>query len=266
MAGYHINPTTGEPGLCKAKVSCPFGDLEDDHYTSREAAAAAYEKTMATFASTVKSVNGTDQDVEVPKELKPLVSAVIKNSGNVMEIFDHSGKQAELIVTRYTDGGVRALYGEDFDETFGGEKAKQFANALAHPRLIGHPIVRPDKLSPDAVSVGSLQQITNFEATAEYSFDDAIVLFEEDDEVLHITGVEATAQGAVLLLSEPSEATTPFIVAELSSEISKVASKLSSPTGELPVSLRSALGGTYSPLTLAEIMPARGLVLRSNHL
>lgn len=39
---YHINPKTGEAGLCKAKTKCPFGGVEE-HFTSAEAARADYE-------------------------------------------------------------------------------------------------------------------------------------------------------------------------------------------------------------------------------
>ena len=42
MARYHVNPTTGDPGVCRAEKNCPFGSI-DEHYDSREAAAAAYE-------------------------------------------------------------------------------------------------------------------------------------------------------------------------------------------------------------------------------
>lgn len=43
---FHINPETGDPGKCRAKHSCPFGDLEREHYGSADEARAAYEKQM----------------------------------------------------------------------------------------------------------------------------------------------------------------------------------------------------------------------------
>lgn len=49
MARYHVNTVTGDVSACKAKVRCPFGDLDADHYTSKEAAREAYEKSMETF-------------------------------------------------------------------------------------------------------------------------------------------------------------------------------------------------------------------------
>lgn len=42
---YHVNPRTGDPGQCSAKVQCPFGG-DADHYETREAAAAAFEEAM----------------------------------------------------------------------------------------------------------------------------------------------------------------------------------------------------------------------------
>lgn len=42
---YHISPTTGNPGVCKAQKFCPFGRA-DAHYDSKEEARAAYERAM----------------------------------------------------------------------------------------------------------------------------------------------------------------------------------------------------------------------------
>lgn len=47
MARFHINPTTGDPGPCRARKSCPFGDMETEHYDSLEAAQAAFEASQA---------------------------------------------------------------------------------------------------------------------------------------------------------------------------------------------------------------------------
>lgn len=43
MNKYHINPETGNPGLCSAKINCPFGG-DDVHYFSKEAAQKAFEE------------------------------------------------------------------------------------------------------------------------------------------------------------------------------------------------------------------------------
>jgi hypothetical protein len=46
MAQYHINPETGNPGICKAKENCPFGDIQD-HYGSAQLARTSFEIRMS---------------------------------------------------------------------------------------------------------------------------------------------------------------------------------------------------------------------------
>jgi predicted ABC-type ATPase len=46
---FHINPSTGETGLCKAEKVCPFGG-PDKHFATSHEARAAYEKTQEAFA------------------------------------------------------------------------------------------------------------------------------------------------------------------------------------------------------------------------
>lgn len=45
MAKYHINPETGRPNQCTAKVKCRFG-ADTQHFDSKESARAGYEKQM----------------------------------------------------------------------------------------------------------------------------------------------------------------------------------------------------------------------------
>jgi hypothetical protein len=46
MPRYHINPETGNPGVCHAKTKCPFGDIQSEHFDSKDEARSAYEKAM----------------------------------------------------------------------------------------------------------------------------------------------------------------------------------------------------------------------------
>ncbi len=58
MAKYHINDK-GEAGLCSAKKSCPFGDLQDDHYTTATGARKAAEaKAGGSFSKPVSKSTG----------------------------------------------------------------------------------------------------------------------------------------------------------------------------------------------------------------
>lgn len=45
---FHVNPKTGNPGVCRAKANCPFGG-DDEHFESREEARSVYEKTQEKF-------------------------------------------------------------------------------------------------------------------------------------------------------------------------------------------------------------------------
>lgn len=47
MKKYHINPTTGRISLCHALHSCPFGNLETDHYSDQQEARSAYESLLS---------------------------------------------------------------------------------------------------------------------------------------------------------------------------------------------------------------------------
>lgn len=71
---YHVNPKTGEPGTCKAMKSCPFGGL-DAHYTSEEAARAAYEKSQEGAFSSPKPRLSR---VPAPKTKSEFDAAILK--------------------------------------------------------------------------------------------------------------------------------------------------------------------------------------------
>ena len=69
MARYHINPETGEPGVCKAtKGGCPFGG-ESDHYDSPTAAREAFEAGQSSFAVVIKK-SGEAVNTPPRKEIK----------------------------------------------------------------------------------------------------------------------------------------------------------------------------------------------------
>jgi hypothetical protein len=68
---YHINPATGNPGVCKAKHQCRFGDLETDHYSSKEDARAAFEKQGKDyFNALTKGDLAAQQHSEIEKAKK----------------------------------------------------------------------------------------------------------------------------------------------------------------------------------------------------
>jgi len=54
MKRFHINPKTGNPGICRAKKTCPFGDLETDHYSSKEEAQNKYSEKAKTILDNIE--------------------------------------------------------------------------------------------------------------------------------------------------------------------------------------------------------------------
>lgn len=49
MKKYHINPETGNPGVCRANIQeCRFKMAPDEHFDTKEEARANYERVMAT--------------------------------------------------------------------------------------------------------------------------------------------------------------------------------------------------------------------------
>lgn len=88
MPKYHISPSTGRPNRCYASVKpCPIGGAEE-HYTSKEAARAAYEnkmqaKTLATAISKKTSPTASQAEVD---ELAKKVDAQLDNP------FEQQGK------------------------------------------------------------------------------------------------------------------------------------------------------------------------------
>lgn len=72
MAQYHINPETGRPNQCTAKVKCRFG-ADTQHFDSKEAARAGYEKQMQgqTVSGALKK-STSPSDVSTDPVKKPL--------------------------------------------------------------------------------------------------------------------------------------------------------------------------------------------------
>ena len=69
MPRYHIN-NKGNPGVCHATKSCPFGDLLGDHYNSAEEARIAYEKANETLTwSKIRDIMLTPTDPNAPISL-----------------------------------------------------------------------------------------------------------------------------------------------------------------------------------------------------
>ncbi len=93
---YHINPETGDPGLCKAKAGkCPFGH-DADHFHTKEQARGAYELLQEVFAKPVVHSEATklalSSDLawkgKVPRWIKARAKEQKKTFGTVPELLE----------------------------------------------------------------------------------------------------------------------------------------------------------------------------------
>ena len=85
---YHLNPRTGNPGQCKAVKSCPFGDLKDDHYESKEEARAEYERRSSAGLPLTK------RPLSVPRE-------EVLNPAAIPELFDRMLEEGYVFNERH---------------------------------------------------------------------------------------------------------------------------------------------------------------------
>jgi len=68
MARYHIHPRTGDPGVCRAAKYCPFGDLEEDHFSTIEEARAAFERRASPLDNWLASSDGSLEYLPLTEE------------------------------------------------------------------------------------------------------------------------------------------------------------------------------------------------------
>lgn len=76
-ARYHFNNITGRVGKCRAKKKCPFGDMDKDHYNTKEEAAKAFENLQELFGpgiikDSLKTMDANDLAAELFHHVKEL--------------------------------------------------------------------------------------------------------------------------------------------------------------------------------------------------
>lgn len=79
MTRFHVNPQTGNAGPCKAEKSCPFGDLKDDHYATRDEASKAFEAHMEEEKAKPKKTYLTyskDESLEIARTIQKQVGSM----------------------------------------------------------------------------------------------------------------------------------------------------------------------------------------------
>jgi hypothetical protein len=112
MAKYHINPTTGNPALCKAKHQCRFGDIETDHFESFDEARAAYEKTIEGTEAWLENHRKEDSYIDDP-DIDPDWSDAGPGSGG--ENYDEAAAQERELRALLDKGESNGLYLYEMD-------------------------------------------------------------------------------------------------------------------------------------------------------
>lgn len=87
---YHINPETGEVGLCRANIKCRFLLDESKHYPTANLAREAYEKTQETFKKK-KPVSLIIRKISKREFVRELEGLDSKLKSDLMDRFDESG-------------------------------------------------------------------------------------------------------------------------------------------------------------------------------
>jgi hypothetical protein len=109
VSKFHINVQTGETGLCSAKINCPFGSLENDHYPSGQDARSAYEEQMS--AKTIETHKSkTSKDVE-PAGFQDISETRKLPEQYPILIADHVAMSKTLLESKFSDVEMRALKG-----------------------------------------------------------------------------------------------------------------------------------------------------------
>ena len=132
MSKYHINPNTGNPGVCHAAKNCPFGD-GDHHYGTAEEARVAYEKEMASSGP-----NGSNQYSLTNWQENPI-------SYPYREVLDSDGQVVGWIqVFRY-----RTDRADEYEAMIGNDSCGSFTNfASAFSEITRRATARKPKSTP----------------------------------------------------------------------------------------------------------------------
>ncbi len=119
---YHINPTTGRVTICKAVHSCPFGDMETEHFESKNAGQVAFEKSMVAklFSDIVPKDALKDMDAhELAHGLLTLAEERGMNVERLKNAMDFAGfmhadqkrrNRGRHAITPYIEHPLRAAY------------------------------------------------------------------------------------------------------------------------------------------------------------
>lgn len=177
-AKYHINPETGNPGICRATKQCKFGDISS-HYASRDEARQVYESKMGSLnvnlrtikASTVKkainkknSKNNFDSTDVLDDSFNNEDHGIDYTPDTVQNKFDSDIRGTTHIITSTSDGAS----GDKLEELFGKSRDAEAKADLGTVELKTLKNSTSSKVTLTSKSVGSPSAISErFGATDE---------------------------------------------------------------------------------------------------
>lgn len=117
---YHINPETGNPNVCNAKVKCKLTSedgVTPPHYETKEAAIKAKE-TLASKKPKTESPKAAPKKPETPKKEKPAIDRVdapseTKSEPTASSAVEKVEENAEVSVARITSALDDELRGSE---------------------------------------------------------------------------------------------------------------------------------------------------------
>lgn len=108
MAKYHINPRTGNPGICRARLQCRFGGA-GSHFATKEEARADYEDSQERLARKAASPREAlaNFEKEFSRGLETLDNTYISDGSafgsSRRSRAEASWKQANYLIGSYVD-------------------------------------------------------------------------------------------------------------------------------------------------------------------
>lgn len=209
---FHINPSTGDVGVCRAKKSCPFGDLESDHYSSRKEAVEAFELSQSTFSFPVKELAGSEYDY-----LFPTMTARVGNEPTLEAELESNPNRAVhcLKCGERIGNAVVALYLQEPGTFVKCQSCLTVVAAASVASQVGIVVApNPDSQTFLAVDKANVSKILWYHTSSVANWDKAIQSSDGPDRV-HLGSERAAADRAAQLLDRPY-----LYVLEVSSESS----------------------------------------------
>jgi len=179
MARFHVNPTTLEPGRCRAKKSCPFGDASEHFDTPQEAQVFA-EKRLA------ESMDAFAQKGDFA------LNEVVK----LGEYYDTPGREATVIAVEKENVQLKSY---DDGETYW--VPKEFITDPDSEMFVGRKDSRGDFVTKEqAFELRARQRLVELESGLKTVSDDEKKTI--DDVWSNSSTAEATRRDVMSLLSD----------------------------------------------------------------